>query len=176
MTLRHDVPDMRYTVVGNDEVSSLRVDCRRGRRGGYGHRDRDDGYRDRDRQYRDYEYRDDDGRNGYPDGAGHGGRYGRHRDSGHGRYGRGVTVFAGGGFRGVSEQFAWDDPDLRDNPIRQDTISSVHVAPGCRAVLFEHVGFRGRATVIEGSVDNMRRTTVGNDRVSSIQVDCRRRR
>ncbi len=170
VTLRDDVPNMRYTPVGNDEVSSLRVDCRRGRRGGGRHRD----------GYGDYDYQRDDrtrDRDGYRD-------RGRDRDRDYGdgsyggdrRYPRGVTVFAAGGFGGVQETFTYDDPDLGDNRIRHDTISSVQVAPGCRAVLFEHPGYRGTATVVEGAVDNMRRTHVGNDRVSSIQVDCRQLR
>ncbi len=69
-----------------------------------------------------------------------------------------------------------DDADLRNNHIGQDTISSVVVAPGCRAVLFEDIGFRGRAAVVIGDISNMRCSAVGNDRVSSVQVDCRRRR
>ncbi len=91
------------------------------------------------------------------------------------RYG-GVTVFSDADFRGRRESFGHDDPDLRDNAIRQDTISSIHVARGCRAVLFSDVGFRGAATVVTGEAHNLRYSTVGNDRVSSIQVDCRRRR
>ncbi len=178
VTLRHDVPDMRYTAVGNDEVSSLSVDCRGGRRGGYGRdgrtRDHGDGYYRDGGSYRgDGHYRGDGQNRGDGHYRGDGGYYGNgHR----GRHQRGVTVFAAGGFGGVRELFTWDDPDLRDNRIRQDTISSVKVSPGCRAVLFEHAGFRGRATVVESAVDNMRYTTVGNDRVSSIQVDCRSRR
>ncbi len=175
VTLHHDVADMRRTPVGNDHVSSLRVDCYGGRRGGYG-----GGYGDgrygsgySGERYDDYgggRHRDyDDDSDSY--------RYGRgnYGDGGHG-HPRGVTVFAGGDFSGHRETFTYDDADLRNNRIRQDTISSVVVSPGCRAVLFEDIEFRGRAAVVTGDVSNMRYSAVGNDRVSSIQVDCRRRR
>lgn len=88
----------------------------------------------------------------------------------------GITVFSDAGFRGRQESFHYDDLDLRDNPIRQDTISSVAVAPGCRAVLYSDVSFRGRATAVTGGEHDLRYSTFGNDRVSSIRVDCRRYR
>lgn len=147
ITVHHDLPDLGATAVGNDEVSSLRLDCRGG--GGY-RRGYGDGYRDHGS--RDHGYRSDP------------------------RHGRGVTVFADADFRGRREIIPYDDADLRDNLIRQDTISSVHVAPGCRAVLYADVGFRGAAAVIDGSHPNLGRSAVGNDRVSSIAVDCRRYR
>ncbi len=94
----------------------------------------------------------------------------------HGGPQRGVTVYSDADFGGRVESFTYDDPDLRDNPIRQDTISSVYVDRGCRAVLYEHAGFRGAATVLTGELPSLRTSEVGNDRVSSIQVDCRRHR
>ena len=109
---------------------------------------------------------------GYGDAGYDEGRYDEpHRGRGH-RHGA-VTVFSDSHFEGRRESFRYDDADLRDNPIRQDTISSIHVAPGCRAVLFSNIGFRGRALAVTGSVDNLRYSAIGNDRVSSIQVDCR---
>ncbi len=151
VTVRHDIADLRATRVGNDEVSSLRVDCY-GRR--HGDRYRDAGHNDR--------YRD-------------GGYGGPHRDRGRGTPYGGATVFSDADFRGRRESFDYDDPDLRDNPIRQDTISSIHVAPGCRAVLFADTWFRGAATVVTDESYNLRHSAVGNDRVSSIKIDCRRR-
>lgn len=154
ITVRHDIPDLRGSRVGNDEVSSLSVDCHRGGRyGGYDH-----GYGGGGHYGGGY---DDDGYGG-----------GRVCDA-HDRM-HGVVVFSNAGFQGRSERFDYDDPDLRNNRIRQDTISSIHVSPGCRAVLFEDVGFRGAATVVTRDAYSLRHSRVGNDRVSSIQVDCRR--
>lgn len=171
ITVRRDVADLSKTWLGNDQVSSLSVSCDdrpRGRRSRDDRRYDDRGRWDGDEGYPRY---DDDRR--YDDGPrDRGNRYGRNR----GDIPRGVTVFEAGDFRGRRETFTYDDPDLRDNRVRHDHISSVVVSPGCRAVLFEHNDFRGARTVVEGrSIANMRYTTVGNDRVSSIQVDCRRR-
>lgn len=148
VTLGHDVADLRYTRIGNDEVSSLSVACYGGRRGGRWDRaDRWD-----ERGYYDRRYND------------------------RGRGFRGVIVYSDADFRGRYESFDNDDADLRDNPIRQDRISSIEVAPGCRALLYSDVGFRGRATVLTTSYADLRYSAVGNDRVSSIRVDCRGRR
>lgn len=164
ITLRRDVADLSKTWLGNDQASSLSVSCDRRARGRY----RGDGrYRDRGRWNGDSGYRYDN--DWWYDGA----RYDRYDDRD--RLPRGLTVFAAGDFRGRRETFRYDDPNLRNNHIRQDHISSVIVSPGCRAVLYEHNDFRGARTVVTGAIADMRRTAVGNDRVSSIQVDCRGR-
>ena len=148
ITLRRDVDDLGETRLGNDELTSMRVDCRDRRWGRRRDRDRygDDRYGDREPRWRD-------------------GGYDRGRD-------RGVTVYEHGDFGGLVETFRYDDPDLGDNPIGPDTITSVVVSPGCRAELFQDVGFRGRSTVVFGAVKNLGYTEVGNDRVSSIRVEC----
>ena len=89
-------------------------------------------------------------------------------------YGRryGVTVHSDSDYRGRTETFCDDDPDLRDNPIRQDTISSVAVDRGCRVILFSDVGFRGSVTVLDADHPNLRHSQVGNDRISSLRVEC----
>jgi hypothetical protein len=163
ITVHQHVGDLGTTWIGNDEVSSLTVDCH-----GAGYRDRGDGgVRDRG---------DHRGR-GYGRDHGYGRGYGYGRDHGYGddrrRRQAAVTVFSDAGFRGYSESFSYDDPDLRDNSIGQDEISSISVAPGCRAVLFADVGFRGAATAVTGSDGNLGYSAVGNDRASSIQVNCR---
>lgn len=93
----------------------------------------------------------------------------------HGGLGPGVTVYSDAGFRGSSETITQDDRDLRDNRIRQDTISSVVVHPGCWVVLYDDIDFRGAATKVRNKHDNLEYSAVGNDRVSSIRVECRRR-
>ncbi|HVS14251.1 MAG TPA: beta/gamma crystallin-related protein [Thermoanaerobaculia bacterium] len=85
---------------------------------------------------------------------------------------RGVTLFADDNFRGRSQTFYMDDEDLRDNPIQNDTVSSVRVDAGCRAILFEDTFFRGASGVIDRDVPNLQGTGVGNDTVSSLRVEC----
>jgi hypothetical protein len=84
----------------------------------------------------------------------------------------GVTLFADDGFRGRSQTFAADDPSLRDNPIGNDSVSSVHVPAGCRATLYQHENYGGRSTVIEGDQASLHDSEVGNDSVSSLRVEC----
>lgn len=85
---------------------------------------------------------------------------------------RGVILYSDEGFEGREESFYDDDPTLADNPLRQDSASSVRVAPGCHAVLFEHSDYRGAATLVTGDVPRLADTEVGNDRVSSLEVVC----
>jgi hypothetical protein len=183
-TFYGDVPDLRGSYVGNDRASSLVVPrgCRVTlyRHAGFHgraitvHHDVADLGATRVGNDEVSSLRLDCYGGGYRDG---GYRDGGYRDGGYrDRHHRGVTVFADADFRGRHESFSYDDPDLRDNYIRQDTISSVRVAPGCRAVLFDDVGFRGAATVVRAGDNNLGYSAVGNDRVSSIQVDCRRYR
>ncbi|MCB1056751.1 MAG: hypothetical protein KDD11_14715 [Acidobacteria bacterium] len=99
---------------------------------------------------------------------------GDRRDDGYGydRRDRGVTLYEHQDFQGRSETFYESDPRLNDNPIRQDTASSVRVPRGCRVVLYEHPDYQGRATVLESDITDLNGTRVGNDSVSSIEVDC----
>ncbi len=85
---------------------------------------------------------------------------------------RGVTLYRGRQFRGFRETFSADDPNLKDNPIGNDQVSSIEVDPGCRATLFEHADFQGRMTVLTGDAEVLRGTEVGNDNVSSLAVFC----
>jgi len=87
---------------------------------------------------------------------------------------RGVILYEDSDFRGREELFTRDDSYLNDNPIRQDSASSVRVAPGCRAILYEHPNYEGRAVEVTDDVPRLSSTHLGNDAVSSIRVDCRR--
>ena len=149
ITLRDDLHDLRGSYVGNDEVSSLTVRCRGGWWSGDGDADR-------------YDDHDPASCNDSS-----------HHHGGHGYGGYGATMYSDAGFRGRSETFRYDDPSLRDNRIRQDTISSVRVSRGCRVMLYSDTGYRGRVTVLRGENADLRRSEVGNDRTSSIRVDCR---
>ena len=155
-TVDEDQGDLGRTPVGNDSLSSMRVECRPPGRFDF---PRSDGRRPG--QYRG----DSDNRPGQYDGD---------RDA-RGRY-RGVTLYADTGFRGRAEVFSGDDPDLRDNTVRQDSASSIRVDPGCRAVLYADTDFRGNSAVVTEDTVELGKTGVGNDRVSSIEVICDRRR
>ena len=85
---------------------------------------------------------------------------------------RGVTLYADDSFRGRSQTFLADDPDLRDNPIQNDSVSSLRVAPGCRVILFEDTFYRGGSAVIDRDSPNLRGTGISNDSVSSLRVEC----
>ncbi|HVS64357.1 MAG TPA: beta/gamma crystallin-related protein [Thermoanaerobaculia bacterium] len=84
----------------------------------------------------------------------------------------GITLYSDDSFRGRSQTFLEDDPDLRDNPIQSDSVSSLRVAPGCRAILFEDTFYRGASAVIDRDSPNLRGTGVANDSVSSLRVEC----
>lgn len=94
---------------------------------------------------------------------------------GHG-YRRGVTLFADEDFRGRQEKFYADDYNLEDNPIRNDSASSVRVDPGCRVTLYGDASFRGRAATLDRDARALSYTEVGNDKVSSLRVECDDRR
>ena len=48
------------------------------------------------------------------------------------------------------------------------------VEPGCEATLYRHEGFRGTAIRVTGDIADLRRTAIGNDSVSSLEVHCTR--
>ncbi len=164
-----DVSDLSSTEIGNDRASSIQVECR------YRERYRDDrrGYRDdrsginrpgfygggdpeRPGWYRGDQHDEDD----YGD---HGGWDAR----------RGAALYSDSGFQGREEFFFESDPDLRDNPIRQDAASSVRVAPGCVVTIYEHSHYEGRSATLTEDTPGLGESWVGNDSASSIRVDCR---
>lgn len=98
---------------------------------------------------------------------------GRHGSSVGASGGGAVTLYADAHFRGASQTFDRDIPNLQRNPFGNDRASSVVVAPGCQVTLFSDADFRGRSAVVEGNVAELNRTSVGNDSVSSLRVDCR---
>ena len=86
----------------------------------------------------------------------------------------GVTLFRDAGFRGRSETLYGDVPNLGYSAIGNDSVSSILVAPGCRAVLYRDADFRGARLKVRGDVPDLGVTRIGNDALSSIEVDCRR--
>ncbi|MEE8525111.1 MAG: protein kinase, partial [Thermoanaerobaculia bacterium] len=88
---------------------------------------------------------------------------------------RGVVLYVHGDFQGPSEILYGNDPDLVDNRVGDNTVSSVRVPPGCRARLFRKADYQGKESVLTADTASLRDTDVGNDAVSSIQVDCQPR-
>lgn len=84
----------------------------------------------------------------------------------------GVTLYEDIRFGGPRETLYTDDPDLGDNSIRRDTVSSLRVDPGCTAVLFEQTGFKGRSVAVTGEVEDLRPSPIGHDSLASIEVHC----
>ncbi len=145
--LTEDVPDLRYTRFGNDRVASLKVECRF-RPGWYG-----GGGSERPGWYRGDEHDEDD----------HGAWSGR----------RGAALYQDTQYKGAAETFLDDDPQLGNNSIRADRVSSVRVAPGCIVTIYEHPNYEGRSATLREDTPDLGSSWVGNDSASSIRVDCR---
>jgi hypothetical protein len=154
---RDDDNNLSNTEVGEDTAASLRVDCSGDdRRSTRRDRDRDqDRDRDRDQEHR---RRWDRPAPEEPEPA---------------ERGRGVTLFRDRDLRGPAAFFDEDVPDLDDTDFGRGVASSIDVSPGCVATLFELPGFRGRKTEFRERDNNLKNTSVGEDRASSLQVRCR---
>lgn len=87
--------------------------------------------------------------------------------------GDGVMLFDNKHFLGRYELLTDDDPDLSDNGIGDESVSSVRLAPGCRAVLYREPDFQGASYTAVADVPDLGHTPVGNDALSSIEVTCR---
>jgi hypothetical protein len=85
-----------------------------------------------------------------------------------------VTLYHDINFRGTSETFTGDNPDLRSTRIGNDQASSVRVSPGCRARLYQDINYGGAYTELNGDENDLRSSSVGNDSVTSIRVRCDR--
>lgn len=87
---------------------------------------------------------------------------------------RGIVLYRDRDFRGESMVLADGDyPTLRGTRIDNGTASSAAVGRGCIAFLYEGTDFRGNAYELREHISDLRRTPVGEDRVSSVRVICR---
>lgn len=84
----------------------------------------------------------------------------------------GVTLYRDLGFRGDSETFSRDVPDLRESRIGDDQATSARAARGCRARLYQHPNYGGRYTEVDGALPDLRGSAVGDDGASSLRVRC----
>lgn len=175
-TFDEDVPDLERTRFGARRASSLEVPagCVATLFAETDYRGRSTTFRETDQNLRNTEVgndtasslRVDCGRRPRRD------RGGRRGDGS----GDGVTLFADKDFRGASESFRGDVPDLSGSRIGSRSASSVQVPPGCRVTLYTERGYRGRSETFEEDSENLRYTSIGNDEAQSLRVECDRRR
>jgi hypothetical protein len=85
---------------------------------------------------------------------------------------QGVTLFRDRDLNGPRQTFHDDIPDLRYTHFGSRRASSIAVPPGCVAVLYQYPHYRGRSTVFRDNDNNLANTAVGEDRVSSMRVNC----
>lgn len=85
----------------------------------------------------------------------------------------GVTLFRERGLNGPRQTFHDDVPDLRYTQFGSRRASSIAVPPGCVAVLYQFPHYRGRSTLFRDNDNNLANTIVGEDRASSMRVNCR---
>ena len=169
-----DIPDMRRTGIGNDALSSMRVprECQA------------EVYEDVDYRGRSlritgdvYDFRSTPIGNDTVSSmrircAGSGGDWGSGGSWGGGSS-NGVTLYRDAGFRGESETFYSDVPDLRRTRIGNDSLSSIRIPRDCRVEVYEDVDFRGRSFQLYDDVSDLSRSPIGNDSASSLRIDCR---
>lgn len=84
----------------------------------------------------------------------------------------GATLFRDRSLGGPWQTFVRDVPDLRGTPIGAGTASSIALRGGCTATLYEQTGYRGRSTAFREDDRNLGNTEVGEDRASSMRVEC----
>lgn len=82
--------------------------------------------------------------------------------------GSGVLVFDQPNYQGRSEFFSVDDPDLRDNLIGNDTISSFRIIGPIRLVLFEHIFYNGRQETFTTDDPDLAGSHIGDNTASSL--------
>ena len=84
----------------------------------------------------------------------------------------GVSLYEHCTYEGKEEVFFADDPDLNDNYIGNNTVSSLIVCSGYVVTLYEHTYYGGRSEEFIGGINDMCLTDnyIGNNTVSSIKV------
>jgi hypothetical protein len=142
--------DLSNTAVGEDRASSLRVNCRHDGPETHYHPDWHVGHPGLVRP----EPPPPDFRPGFPPGS------------------PGAILYRDREGRGPSQFFDRDVPDLDRTRFGSRLASSIDVAPGCIAILYELPGFRGRRTEFRERDNNLRNTPVGEDAASSLRIRC----
>jgi hypothetical protein len=86
---------------------------------------------------------------------------------------RGVELYADEYHRGRRQFFNAGDPDLSNDSIGNDSVSSLKISQGCSVILFEDTYHRGRSVRVESDTPDMGRVGFRNDALSSFQLECR---
>jgi hypothetical protein len=82
-----------------------------------------------------------------------------------------LDVYEHTNYFGVRSGFNRSDPDLRNNRVGNDTVSSLAIDPGCTVTLYEHINYAGRAITFNRNVPNL--VPYGfNDITSSLRLFC----
>ena len=183
--VRRTIDHLGETRLGNDEASSLQVDCNRDPMDGHGFRGavlyRDSGFRGRAEVFED----DDSDLSNNAIGND---RVSSVRVS----PGCEVTLFRDNRFRGRSMVVDRDVSSMERTTLGNDSVSSVRVfcgrgggwgRPGSSTrpgdvgpivdygvTVFSDDNFRGNRETFDRDVSNMKRTRIGNDRMSSIEI------
>jgi len=76
-------------------------------------------------------------------------------------------------FDGKSEKFDMDDPNLIDNFMRNNTVSSIKIIGNCTVTLYENANYTGRSEQFTKSDSDLRNNRIGNDTVSSLKISRR---
>jgi len=82
----------------------------------------------------------------------------------------GVWLYEAAWYDGRAERFTGNDGNLGDNPIGDNTVSSIQIQGNYWAILFEHPNYGGRYEVFGSSDPYLPDNYIGNDSVSSILV------
>lgn len=82
-----------------------------------------------------------------------------------------VIVFSEPNYRGRSEMFTFDDPDLRDNLIGNDAIASIRVYGDAMVTLFEHINYGGTSAQFSSDHPDVRAIELGVRGISAIRFD-----
>ena len=85
----------------------------------------------------------------------------------------GVTIFWRTDFHGRSHFFHEDHANLGATAFGFDQASSIILDKGCRVTLYAQAGFRGRSVTLTNNERQLGRTSVGDNTVRSLQVNCR---
>ena len=83
-----------------------------------------------------------------------------------------VVVYEHADYRGRSYTFDGDVEALDDHPLGDNVASSVRVSPGCSVTLYEHPSFRGRHQTFFEDDPSFKGVGIGDNTTSSLRVRC----
>ncbi len=179
-TITGDVAELSRTRIGNDRLSSLRVD-----RGCRAILYSDSGFRGRSMEVT-YDIPSLNGTAVGNDSVSSirvecGQRFGNNppaarqpiRQSGGPDY-SGVTIFWRTDFHGRSHFFHEDHPNLGQTAFGNNQASSIILDSGCQVTLYAAINFQGRSVTLNANERHLSRTSVGDNAVNSLRVNCRR--